>query len=153
APATSFAISPDGSRVLYRIATNLGVDQIATKSNLLSFSSTVPVQNSGQWSSDGRFVAFVVSTNGTSAVLVCDLTTSSITLVSYSAVNGGVANATSDIPVISGDSTYVAYRSYATDIVAGDTNPAPKIYLFDRLAGQNSVLSPAQFDATPFPWI
>jgi Tol biopolymer transport system component len=150
---TSAAISPDGSRVLYRLATSLGADQIATKSNLLSFSSTVPVQSSGQWSSDGRYVVFVGSANATNEVYLCDLTTSNITLVSCNAVNSGVPNAPSDMPVISGDGSYVAYRSYATDIVVGGTNPAPKIYLFDRLSGQNTILSPAQIDATSFPWI
>jgi Tol biopolymer transport system component len=151
--ATSFAISPDGSRVLCRSTNTLAVYQFATRSNLLSFSTTVPVQSSGQWSSDGRYVALAVSTNATSAVLVCDLATRNITLVSYSAVNGGVANAASDMPVISGDDRYVAYRSYATDIVAGDTNPAPKIYLFDQDSGQNAILSAAQNDADSFPWI
>jgi len=150
---TSAAISPDGSRVLYRLTTSLGVDQIATKANLLSFSTTVPIQNSGQWSSDGRYVVFVGNTNGINAVFVCDLATSNLTLVSYRAVNGGVANAASDMPVIGGDGRYVAYRSYATNIVAGDTNPTQKLYLFDRFSGQNTILSPAQFDATPFPWI
>jgi len=139
--------------VLCRSTNSLAVYQFATRSNLLSFSTTVPVQSSGQWSSDGRYVALAVSTNATSAVLVCDLATRNITLVSDSTVNGGVANAASDMPAISGDGRYVAYRSYATDIVAGDTNPAPKLYLFDRVSGQNAILSPAQFDATPFPWI
>ena len=68
-------------------------------------------------------------------------------------MNGGVANAASDMPGISGDGRYVAYRSYATDIVPGDPNPAPKLYLFDRLSGQNAILSPAQTDAVPLPWI
>ena len=151
----SAAISPDGSRVLYRRTSpdQVCVDQIATRSNLLTFSSTAPVQNSGQWSSDGRYVVFVGISNATNAVFVCDLATSNITLVSFNAANFAVANAASDMPEISGDGRYVAYRSYATDIVTGDTNPAPKVYLFDRFTGQNSVLSPSQTDATPFPWI
>jgi Tol biopolymer transport system component len=151
----SAAISPDGGRVLYRRTSpdQVSVDQIATRSILLSFSSTAPVQSSSQWSSDGRYVVFVGNTNATNAVFVCDLATSSTTLVSCSAANGGVANAPSDMPVISGDGRYVVYRSYATDIVTGDTNPAPKIYLFDRFSGHNTILSAAQTDATPFPWI
>jgi hypothetical protein len=146
----SAAISPDGSRLLYRWTNSLGVDRITPKTNLFSFNSTVPIQSSGQWSSDGRYITFVGNTN---AVYVCDLTTSNVTLVSFSTANSGIANAPSDMPVISGDGRYVAYRSYATDIVTGDTNPAPKIFLFNRASGQNMILSAAQFDASPLPWI
>ena len=153
AAITSAAISPDGSRVLYRSANTLAADQIATRSNLLSFSSSVPIQGSGQWSSDGRYVVFVGNTNAINAVFVCDLATSNITLVSFSAANSSLANAPSDMPVISGDGRYVAYRSCATDIVPGDANPAPKLYLFDRSTGQNTILSAAQTGATPLPWI
>ena len=155
ATVTAAAISPDGRRVLYAMTqpNQVRVDQVSNGSNLLSFSNTVPVQSSGQWSSDGRYVVFVATTNATSAVLLCDLATSSVTLVSDRSTDGGVANAASDMPVISGDGRFVAYRSYATDIVAGDTNPAPKTYLFDRFSGQNAILSPAQNDISPFPWI
>ncbi len=151
----SAAISPDGSRVLYRrtLPDQVCVDQIATRAVLQSFSSTAPVQSSGQWSSDGRYVVFTGNTNATTAAFVCDLATSNTTLVSFRAVDRSVANAASDMPVISGDSRYVAYRSYATNIITGDTNPAPKIYLFDRSIGQNTILSPSQIAATPFPWI
>jgi Tol biopolymer transport system component len=154
ATVTSAAISPDGSRVLYGQTSpnQVRVDQIATGSNLLSFSSAASIQGSGQWSSDGHSVVFVGSTNATNAVFVCDLPTN-ITLVSFSAVNGRVANAASDLPVISGDGRYVAYRSFATNIVAGDTNPTPKLYLFDRFSGQNTILSAAQTGASPLPWI
>ncbi len=152
------AISPDGKRVLYQKSSpsQVCVDQIATGQNLMSFTNRILsliIQGSSQWSSDGRYVTFVSNTTGTNAVYLCDLTTSNFTLVSFSAVNSGVANARSDMPVISGDGRYVAYRSYATDIVAGDANPAPKIYLFDRTTGQNAILSPAQNASTPFPWI
>jgi Tol biopolymer transport system component len=153
-------ISPDGGRVLYMKSSpnQVCVDQIATGRTLLAFNSgtgnrTNLFRGSSQWSSDGRYVAFFANPTGTNAVYLCDLTTSNITLVSFSVVNFGVANAASDMPSISGDGHYVTYRSYATDIVAGDTNPAPKIYLFDRLTGQNAILSPAQNSATPTPWV
>ncbi len=151
---SSAAISPDGSRILYQTTANiLNVNQIATGSNLLSFTDSTPVQSSGQWSSDGRYVAFVGVTSATNEVYLCDLLTSNITLVSCDATTFGVPNAPSDMPVLSGDGRFVAYRSYATDIVTGDTNPAPKLYLFDRLAGTNSILSAAQTGSNPFPWI
>ena len=151
----SAAISPDGTRILYRRTSpdQVCVDQIATRVVLLSFSSTAPVQSSGQWSSDSRYVVFAGNTNATTATFVGDLAASNIALVSFNAANGSVANAPSDTPMISGDGRYVAYRSYATNIVTGDTNPAPKIFLFDRFSNQNAILSPSQIDAAPAPWI
>jgi Tol biopolymer transport system component len=151
---TSAAISPDGSRVLYQTSANIaGADQVATGLNLLFFNSAAPVQSSGQWSSDGRYVVFVGITNAESVVYLCDLLTGSITLVSRDVINSGSPDASSDMPVMSDDGRFVAYRSYATDIVAGDTNPAPKIYLFDQLSETNSILCAAQTGLIRFPWI
>jgi hypothetical protein len=67
--------------------------------------------------------------------------------------NAGPANAASDMPSISADGRFITFRSSATDIVAGDTNPVPKVYLFDRVAGTNAILCAAQTGSTPFPWI
>ena len=154
AAITSAAISPDGSRVLYQTSANsVLVDQVATGLNLFSFKSTTPVQSSGQWGGDGRYIVFVGITNAESVVYLCDLATSNLTLISSNATNAGPANAASDMPVMSGDGRFIAFRSYATDIVTGDTNPAPKIYLYDQLAGTNAILSAAQTGFNPFPWI
>ena len=150
----SAAISPDGSRVLYQTSANIvSVDQVATGSTVFSFNSTTPIQSSGQWSSDGRYVAFVGNTSAINEVYLCDLVTSNITLVSCDAITFGVPNAPSDMPSMSGDGRFITYRSYATDIVTGDANPVPKVYLFDRLSGTNSILSVAQSGSNPFPWI
>ncbi len=155
--AVSAALSPDGSRVFYQTSANLIlVDQVATGSNLFSFNSTTPVQSSGQWSGDSRYIVFTGITNtsdSASKVYLCDLATSNITLISYNATNGNPPNAASDMPSISGDGRFITFRSYATDIVASDTNPAPKVYLFDRLAGTNAIICAAQTGSNPFPWI
>jgi hypothetical protein len=156
----SAAISPDGSRVLFQTNTvspqYVRVDQVATGANLLLFNSTTPVQSSSQWSGDSRYVVFTGVTNTSDSVnkvYLCDLTTSNITLISCNTTNGGPPNAASDMPSISGDGRFVTYRSSATDIVAGDMSPVPKIYLFDRLAGTNAILCSSQTGSTPFPWI
>jgi hypothetical protein len=65
----------------------------------------------------------------------------------------GPANASSDSPVISADGRYVIYRSFATDLVPGDTYPPPKLFIFDRLTGLNALLSVSQTDQSPSPWI
>jgi hypothetical protein len=50
------------------------------------------------------------------------------------------ANGPSDAPTISGDGRLVAYRSFASNIVAGISS-TPNILLFDRIAGTNSLLT------------
>jgi Tol biopolymer transport system component len=46
--------------------------------------------------------------------------------------NGTAANGPSEYPVISSDGRYVAFQSYASDLVAGDTNNTGDIFLRDR---------------------
>ncbi|MCX6928753.1 MAG: hypothetical protein NT154_36905, partial [Verrucomicrobia bacterium] len=53
----------------------------------------------------------------------------------------GAAKAASDSAAISADGRFVAYRSFASDVVPGDTNGVPDVFLFDRLAGSTSLVS------------
>src|SRR3954465_1839859 len=51
------------------------------------------------------------------------------------------ANAPSGSPSISGDNRvvrYVAFNSFATDLVPGDTNGAGDVFLYSRLSGKLS---------------
>lgn len=89
-------------------------------------------------SDNGRFVAFtseatdLVSgdTNNAEDVFVKDLLTGEITRVSVG-INGLEANGPSYIPSISGDGQRVAFASDATNIVSGDTNGLPDVFVFD----------------------
>lgn len=56
------------------------------------------------------------------------------TLVSQSPT-GEPANASSQPPVISADGRYVAFASFASNLVEGDTNDAPDVFLYDRATG------------------
>ena len=147
---TTALLSPDGSRLAYHIGTSysLFVDQIATGSNLLSFSSAAGARS---WSSDGRYLA-IKTTETVGKIYLCDLTTSNITLVSSNVV-GVTPSGTSDTAVLSADGRFVAYRSYATNLVAGDKNPMPKIFLYDRLSGSNAIVSVSQTNFSTLPWI
>jgi len=60
---TSAAIDPTGTKILYRIANALYVDNIATRSNLFSFTSAGMIRNAACWSDDGRWLTFVSTTN------------------------------------------------------------------------------------------
>jgi Tol biopolymer transport system component len=155
--AASAVVSPSGARLLLlnNTATVLSVINLLNRSNLFSIPTKVPIQNSAPWSTDGRFFAFVTATNaapndtnGTNDVYLCDLLDNSLTLVSVNAAHTASANGISDWPAVSGDGHFVIYRSFATDIVAGNTNPPPNIFLFDRFTGSNSLLTAASPGST-----
>lgn len=81
-------------------------------------------------SANGRFVAFHSEAsdlvdgdaNGTWDVFVRDLKQGTTTLVSRSAAGAGTSNAMSVAPSISADGRLVAFGSFASDLVVGDTN-------------------------------
>jgi len=91
-------------------------------------------------SADGRYVVFSSSasnlvpgdTNNVSDIFVADLSTGTIERVSV-ASDGTEANAGSSFAAsISADGRYVAYYSSASNLVAGDTNGADDVFVFDR---------------------
>lgn len=146
---TTALISPDGGRLACHVITNFMVIQIATGLNLFSFNSPVIAQS---WSSDGRYLALKTAET-VGKIYLCDLATSNLTLVSSNVLGSGAPSGPSDSPVMSGDGRFIAYRSYATNLVAGDVNPAPKIFLYDRLAGTNAIVGASQNDSSTLPWI
>ncbi len=93
-------------------------------------------------SGDGRYVAFKSDardlvpgdTNGVADVFVHDLQTRATTRVSIGPT-GDQANGESYDPAISGDGRYVAFASVASNLVAGDTNDVPDMFVRDLQAG------------------
>ena len=118
-------------------------------------------------SGNGRYVAFdsvasnLVSddTNNTSDVFVHDRQSGQTTRVSV-ASDGTQGNDFSLVtsPSISANGRYVAFISFATNLVSGDTNGAGDIFVHDRQSGQTSRISVAS-DGTEgdgnseFPWL
>ncbi|GAB4515100.1 MAG: hypothetical protein OHK0046_18100 [Anaerolineae bacterium] len=90
-------------------------------------------------SADGRFVAFYSfatnlvanDTNGIGDIFVLDRSTDTVERVSVGA-GGAEANGESYNPSISADGRYVAFYSFATNLVANDTNGERDIFVFDR---------------------
>ncbi len=92
-------------------------------------------------SADGRFVAFRSSSPDLipgdnddefpSDVFVRDRQTGLVERVSMQADGSGGADAFT--PAISADGRYVAYISFASTIVAGDTNDTADVFVFDRV--------------------
>ncbi len=99
-------------------------------------------------SGDGRYVAFespatnlvAGDTNGVGDVFVHDTVAGTTTRVSVD--SGGLqGNAISRSPAINGDGRYVAFRSDATNLVAGDTNGQMDIFVRDTVAGTTTRVS------------
>jgi Tol biopolymer transport system component len=98
-------------------------------------------------SSDGRYVAYESGasdivpgdTNNVNDIFVFDRVSSTTALVSVGM--SGPANAKSTIPSISADGRYVAFQSDATNLVAGDTNAQPDIFVRDLQAGTTERVS------------
>jgi Tol biopolymer transport system component len=93
-------------------------------------------------SADGRFVVFASAasnltpndTNDTYDVFVRDRQSGRTEIVSVSS-EGTQANNGSDYAVISADGRFVAFQSYATNLVPDDTNGVIDIFVRDRQLG------------------
>jgi LPXTG-site transpeptidase (sortase) family protein len=108
--------------------------------------------NSGSYgasiSADGRTVAFASyatnlvagDTNANGDIFVRDLQAGATTLVSK-ATDGTQGNSWSDYPAISPDGRYVAFPSWASNLVAGDTNGTWDAFVHDRTTGLTRLVS------------
>ena len=104
----------------------------------------------GSLSADGRYVAFAASgsglvdnyTNSYREIIVRDLLTQSNFLVSADPGGFGDASGDSLAPVISADGHYVAFASYATNLVSNiDTNVNSDVFVRDLQAPATTLLS------------
>jgi len=99
-------------------------------------------------SADGRYVAFdsvaanlvAGDTNGVRDIFVFDRTLAQVARVSVS-TGGTQGNGDSIVAVISGNGRYVAFLSQATNLVAGDTNGQPDVFVHDRQTSQTERVS------------
>ena len=101
-------------------------------------------------SGNGRYVAFMSGaanlvagdTNGHFDIFVRDVWAMTTARVSVSST-GGEANSSSYHPAISADGRFVAFWSFATNLVPGDTNHRPNVFLRDRWTGTTTLVSVA----------
>jgi len=128
----------------------------AAAQNPITRASVGPAGNEGKkdsgalsrpaFSRDGRFLAFDSNagnlaggdTNGVADVFVKELATGALVRVSV-ASNGTQGDRDSAGPSLSGDGRFVAFYSYATTLVSGDTNSSPDVFLHDRDADGNGI--------------
>jgi hypothetical protein len=147
-PAGLVAISPDGAKAAVA-ASFPGVNRIylvdlLSNTNVI-LTNIVWTPWPFQFSADGKFLASVVANGNINQLDLFDLVTGSNTLISqaYDSTNGG--NGSSDSPAFSSDGRYIAYRSVANNLVPGDDNGWPDIFLYDRATRQTTLITASQF--------
>ncbi|MBM0274863.1 TolB family protein [Micromonospora tarensis] len=100
-------------------------------------------------SDDGRYVAFASTsdnlvpgdTNDNTDIFVRDTETGTTTLVS-AGLDGQPANdGATYTAAISGNGRYVAFTSYASNLVPGDTNNERDVFVHDRQTGSTTLVS------------
>lgn len=159
------SISADGRYVAFQSdATNLvvgdtnGCIDIFVHDRLTGVTEMVSVAPDGEpanepsyfpaISSNGRFVAFESfaynliggDTNQQPDVFVRDLKQGTTELVSRVS-DGSLGNGPSESSSISSDGRYVAFRSYASNLVSGDVDNSIDVFVHDRQTGQTEVVS------------
>ena len=159
------AISADGRYVAFASrASNLvpgdtnGTNDVFARDRVADTTERVSVRSSGEqengWSvgptisADGRYVAFYSEasflvpgdTIGTNDVLVRDRVNGTTERVSVSST-GEEGNGDSESPAISADGRYVAFESWASNLVPGDTNGVWDIFVWDRITGTTERMS------------
>lgn len=167
--ADVFSLSQSGSRIAFA-----GINPASSTSGYGVYWREIGASNSageilrpfGPWaqrarnisiSADGRRVVFqsvaapsgMVDMNGTNDVFVYDIATKALSRVSTSYEGNRAARGTSDSPVISGDGRLVAFRSDADDLVPGDTNGCPDIFVCNLDTGRMEMVSRRWRDGAP----
>jgi len=125
---------------LTNTTTRVSFDSAGNQANSNSFGASI--------SADGRFVAFeslasnIVpgDTNSNRDIFVRDRLTNTTTRVSLDSA-GNQANDASDRVSISADGRFVAFTSDASNLVPGDTNGDPDIFVRDRLTNTTTRVS------------
>ena len=161
------AVSADGRWVVYRSdASNLVAgdtngsydvfvwDRVSEVTQRVSVASDGTQADYDSWgpaiSADGRWVTYYSSasnlvagdTNGSYDVFVWDRVSGVTQRVSV-ASDGTQANYDSRGPSISADGRWVTYLSYASNLVAGDTNDRGGVFVWDRVSGTTQRVSVA----------
>ena len=139
------AIAPDGSYFAYtRVVigptyTNTYLQNIADRT-LTVIDQQSALYTQSRFSGDSRSFVGGSMVNGISQIYVYDIPTQTKVLVSRDA-SGNPASGPSDSPFLSYDGRFVAYRSYATNLVPNDAPGTADIFLFDRASSKTVVLS------------
>ena len=149
------AISPDGQRLAYSTSSGFFLADRGNPANNATIGTGSSVSFSTQWgwnfNTDGSLLVFETSatlaamdTNGVKDVYLYDVLVKTNFLISQNLNGTGAGDGASDSPVISPDSRFVAYRSAADNLVPGDSNSVPDVFIYDRIGGATMLLTASQ---------
>ena len=151
-PAASI-VPNDGNRdndvFGYNLASNIAeLISVAASGPVQSLPNGISSIDAAALSSNAQYVAFASDadnlapndTNSLADVFVHDNVSGTNTLASV-ATNGYSANRWSGQPSISGDGHFLAFSSFATNLVGGNINVIEQVYRRDLRAGTNALIS------------
>ena len=130
------AISPDGQKLAYLTSYPLNlfaVDLVAQTVVTLNPGGTARSHAGLHFSSDGRFLTYAAGTTTVpnQNIYLYDFQLGTTRLISQNDSFSGAASTNSDSPVISPNGRFIAYRSFATNLVPFDANSVAEIYVYD----------------------
>jgi hypothetical protein len=138
-------------------------DLLAGTTRRVSTSSEGVQGSDASWyaslSDDGRYVAFssyadnlvANDTNGVPDIFIKDMLSGVIRRVSESS-SAVAANNESTDPCISNDGRYVSFTSYASNLVTGDSNGVPDVFVKDMLSGATRRVSTNSYGTGGAPY-
>jgi Tol biopolymer transport system component len=150
-------ISPNGNRIAYSTSAGFSAAIFLVDLSTPANSATIAASGNGlglvqagwDFSADGNFLVysmyFALGTVVPEQVYLYNVLAKTNFLVSYNPDGGGPANNRSDSPAISPDDRFIAYRSYATNLVPGDNNVAPNIFIYDRNSDSTTLVTASQY--------
>jgi Tol biopolymer transport system component len=136
------AISSEGKTLAYSVPNSLHTVDFVLQTNRVLDSAGLSYKDL-RLNADGTLLTCtrVSSLGGVSQVFLYDTRSGNTTPVSRNAASGELGNGPSDSPDISFDGRFIAYRSAASNIVAGVINGFPNILLYDIQNSNSSLLS------------
>jgi Tol biopolymer transport system component len=148
--AVAVAISPDGQKMIYALGgvptLVQAVDRVAN-TNWVVTPYLLASKPGLRFSADSRWVTYATQGNA-GQVFLYDFSTGNLQLISQAFASGVPPNGASDAPNISADGRFIAYHSAASNLVPGDTNDVPDVFIYDRLTGTTTLLTSSRFG----PW-
>ena len=136
----------NGTADVFRYEVETGVIQLVSSD---TFGVAVSGDNGfGVSSYDGRLIAFQSDglgftpndLNGGYDIFVKDMNSGFVERVS-NGVDDQTPNSGSFLPMISGNGRFVVFHSLASNLVQGDTNNVPDVFMFDRITKETRLLS------------
>jgi Tol biopolymer transport system component len=136
---STVALSPDGSRMAY-VTNYVGISGIWAKDRTLGTNWQVTTLSTlsdatFRFSGNGRFLAYLAYSGAflQRQVYLYDFESGTNLLISQSYDGAAVGDDHSDSPEISADGRFIAYHSDADNLVPGDTNGVPDLFVYDQL--------------------